>query len=140
MILNVHYNASYLSETNAHSRACGHFFMGWKPNAAKPIKLNGAFFMLCAIVHFVIASAAKAKLGTLFLNCKQAKIFPLTHKEMGHLQPSTPVNCNNSTGVGIANNTVKSQHSRSMEMHFSGLQMLWQNGNLTWKLSPGKRI
>jgi hypothetical protein len=28
MILNVHSNASYLSETNAHSRACGHFFMG----------------------------------------------------------------------------------------------------------------
>jgi hypothetical protein len=28
MILNVHSNASYLSELNAHSRACGHFFMG----------------------------------------------------------------------------------------------------------------
>jgi hypothetical protein len=28
MILNVHSNASYLSEANAHSRACDHFFMG----------------------------------------------------------------------------------------------------------------
>ncbi len=27
MILNIHSNASYLSKTNAHSHACGHFFM-----------------------------------------------------------------------------------------------------------------
>ncbi len=37
---------------------------------------------------------------------------------MGHPQPPTPVNCNNSTAVGIANNTVKRQCSRSMEMRF----------------------
>jgi hypothetical protein len=28
MIINIHLGASYLSETNARSRACGHFFMG----------------------------------------------------------------------------------------------------------------
>ncbi len=43
MILNIHSNASYLSKANTHSRACGHFFMGWKPNPTQPIKLNGAF-------------------------------------------------------------------------------------------------
>ncbi len=43
MILNVHSDASYLSAANAHSRACGHFFMGWKANPTKPIKLNAAF-------------------------------------------------------------------------------------------------
>jgi hypothetical protein len=31
MVLNVHSDASYLLETKAHSRACGHFFMGWSP-------------------------------------------------------------------------------------------------------------
>jgi hypothetical protein len=50
MILNIHSNASYPSELKAHSRVCGHFFMGWKPDATKPIKLNGAFFTLCAVV------------------------------------------------------------------------------------------
>ncbi len=50
MILNVHSDASYLSEANAHSRACGQFFMGWKADPAKPIKLNRAFFTLCAIL------------------------------------------------------------------------------------------
>jgi hypothetical protein len=118
MILNIHSDASYLSETNVHSRACGHFFMGWTPNPTQPIKLNGTFFTLCAILWFVVASAAEAELGALFLNCKQVTIFQLTIEEMGHPQPPTPVNCNNFTTVGIANNTVKHQCSRSMETRF----------------------
>jgi hypothetical protein len=28
MIMNIHLGASYLSESKARSRACGHFFMG----------------------------------------------------------------------------------------------------------------
>ena len=31
MVMNIHSDASYLSEMNARSRACGHFFMGWMP-------------------------------------------------------------------------------------------------------------
>jgi hypothetical protein len=75
MILNVHSHASYLSETKAHSHACGHFFMGWSPKDGDPIRLNGAFFTLCTILRFVVASAAEAELGTLFLNCKEGRYF-----------------------------------------------------------------
>ena len=75
MILNVHFDASYLSKANAHSRVCGHFFMVWQPNASKPIKLNGAFSTLCAILCIVVASTAEVELGALFLNCKQATNF-----------------------------------------------------------------
>ncbi len=77
MILNVHSNASYLSETNAHSCTSGQFFMGWKLDAKRPIKLYEAFFALCAILQFFVASTAEAELGALFLNCKQATIFQL---------------------------------------------------------------
>jgi hypothetical protein len=75
MIMNVHSDASYLSEADAHSRTCRHFFMVWKAEDDSPIKLNGAFFTLCAILCFVIASAAKAKLGALLINCKEGMIF-----------------------------------------------------------------
>jgi hypothetical protein len=37
---------------------------------------------------------------------------------MGHPQPKTPVHCDNATAVGIANNTIKQQHSQEMEMRF----------------------
>jgi hypothetical protein len=47
MVMNVHSDASYLLESDACSRACGHFFMGWSPNDSDPIQLNGAFFTLC---------------------------------------------------------------------------------------------
>ncbi len=107
MILNIRSDASYLLEANAHSQACGHFFMGWLADPTKPIKLNGAFFILCAILRFIVASAAEAKLRALFLNCKQATIFRLALEEMGHPQPPTPIRCNNSTAIGIADNTVK---------------------------------
>jgi hypothetical protein len=37
---------------------------------------------------------------------------------MGHPQPKNPVHCDNATAVGIANNTIKQQRSRAMEMRF----------------------
>jgi hypothetical protein len=110
MILTIHLDASYLSKVKAHSRACGHFFMGWKPDPKCSIKLNGAFF-LCAILQFVVASTEEAKLCALFLNCKQATIFRLALTEMGYPQPPTPINYDNLTAVGIANNTIKHQQS-----------------------------
>jgi hypothetical protein len=31
MVLNIHSDASYLTEAKSCSRLCGHFFMGWMP-------------------------------------------------------------------------------------------------------------
>jgi hypothetical protein len=45
-------------------------------------------------------------------------IFQQTLADLGHLQPKTPVHCNNATAVGIENNMIKHQQSRSMEMQF----------------------
>jgi hypothetical protein len=90
MIRNVHSDAFYLSESDACSKACGHFFIGWSPKDGDPIKLNSAFFMLCAILWFVVASATEAELGALFLNCKEGIIFHMTLEELGHPQPKHP--------------------------------------------------
>jgi hypothetical protein len=118
MILNIRSDASYLSEAKACSRTCGHFFMGWMPQDGKPIRLNGAFHVSTTILHFVVASAAKAELGALYHNCQTGIIFRLTLTDMGHPQPKTPVHCDNATAVGIANNTIRRQRSRAMEMRF----------------------
>ena len=120
MIMNVHSDASYLLESKARSRTCGHFFMGWTPVDDEPLRLNGAFFVNTTIMRFVVASAAEAEMGTLFRNCQDGIIFRLTLADMGHPQPKTPVHCNNATAVGIANNTVKRQRARAMEMQFFG--------------------
>ena len=118
MILNIHSDASYLSEPNARSRIAGHYFLGDVPTNDTPIQLNGAILVFCGILKFVVASAAEAELGALFLNCKEGKILRLVLQELGHKQPPTPVHCDNATAAGIANDTVKKQRSRSMEMRF----------------------
>ncbi len=75
MIMNIHSNGSYLSETKARSRACGQYFMGWMPKNGEPIKLNGAFYVNTTILRFVVASAAEAELEALFHNCQDGIIF-----------------------------------------------------------------
>jgi hypothetical protein len=100
------------------SCACSHFFMGWMPKDGKSIRINGAFYVSTMILCFVVASAAKAELGTFYHNCQTGIIFQLTLTEMGHPQPKTSVHCDNATVVGIGNNTIKRQCLQSMEMRF----------------------
>jgi hypothetical protein len=107
MILNVHSDASYLSALKAHSQAGGCFFLGSLPHNGDPIRLNGAIHITCTILKLVAASAAVAELGALFLNAQEAKIMRLILIELAHPQPPTPIHINNTTMVGIVNNTVK---------------------------------
>ena len=118
MILNIHSDASYLTEPKARSRVAGHYFLGATPTKNEPIQLNGAIYAYCGILKFVVASAAEAELAALFLNCKEGKIIRLILQELGHDQPPTPMHCDNKTAAGIANDTVKKQRARSMEMRF----------------------
>ena len=48
--------------------------MGGVPQKGWYITLNGKNIILCGIMKFVVASAAEAELGTLFMNSKDAKI------------------------------------------------------------------
>jgi hypothetical protein len=110
MILNMHSDASYLSAPNARNRVSRYFFLGLLPKPNMPIKLNGAINVICSMLCFVAASAAQAKLGALFHNAKEAKVLRITPiEELGHRQPSSPIHIDNSTTVGIVNNTIKHQ-------------------------------
>ena len=140
MILNIHLDASYLSVPDARSRAGGIFFLGSLPQDNKPIILNVVIHVLCTILRFVAASAAEAELGALFLSAKEAKIMCLTLEELGHPQPATPIHIDNSTKVGIVNNTVKRQKSRSMEMHYFWLLDGTIQKLFSFQYHPGLRI
>jgi hypothetical protein len=50
MVMNIHSDALYLSEGNAHSQTCGHFFMGWMPQDNAPICINGAFHVSTNVI------------------------------------------------------------------------------------------
>jgi hypothetical protein len=116
MILNVHSDASYLNAPNACSHAGGYFFLGSTPHDGSPIQINGAVHVTCTILKLVAASAAEAEHGALFLNEEEAKVIWLILKELGHPQPQTPIQIDNTTTVCIVNNTIKQQQSGAMEM------------------------
>ena len=74
----------------------------------------------------------------MFLNAKEAKIIRLTLEELSHTQLPTPIHCDNATAVGIANNTVKQQRSRSMEMRYFYICDLVKHGIVNVKWRPGQ--
>ena len=138
MILQIHTDASYLSEPKARSRAAGHYFLGWLPQPNQPIRLNGAIYTLCTVLKFVASSAAEAELGTLFLNIKEGRVLRLALAEMGHPQPPTPIHCDNATAVGTANETVKKKlRSRPMEMRYFYSCDQVKRGNFDVQWHPG---
>jgi hypothetical protein len=79
------------------------------PKNREPINIIGAFYVNATILKFVVASAAEAELAALFHTCQDGIIFHQILSNMGHPQPKTLVHFDNTTAVGIANNTIKWQ-------------------------------
>ena len=69
-----------------------------------------------------MGSAAEAEVGALYDNLREAVPLRNTLQEMGHSQPSTPVQVDNSTANGFANNQIKQQKSKAMQMRFYWIQ------------------
>ncbi len=103
MVLAIHSNAGYLNESKARSRAGGHFFMS--SNLQNP-QNNDAVITIAQIIDAVMSSAAEAELGALFINAKEAVHMQRILQEMGHPQPQTPLQTDNSTAEGVINSQV----------------------------------
>ena len=88
------------------------------PQKGKPIFLNGAIHTLFTIIKRVASLEAEADLGVMFLNAQEGLKHRLSLEEMVHYQPPTPIHFDNTTSLGIANNTVKQQLSRAMNMRY----------------------
>ena len=119
MVLAAHSDASYLSESKARSRAGGHFFMSENDHAPRN---NGAVLTIAQIIKAVMSSAAEAELGALFINSREA--VPMRHllNEMGHKQPPTPMQTDNSTALGVVNSTIQPKRTKPMDMRFYWLR------------------
>jgi hypothetical protein len=65
---------------------------------------NGA--VLTQIIKAVMSSAAEAEIGALYINCREAIPACHTLEFLGHPQPPTPIQTNNTTALGVVNNNV----------------------------------
>ena len=99
---------------------------------------NGAVHVMCSTMREVVASAAKAELAGLFHNSKNVYALQNTLEELGHPQPPTPMQTDNTTSIGIATDNVKQWRSKSMDMRFYWIKGRVQQCqfHICWK--PGK--
>jgi hypothetical protein len=81
IILAVHSDAEFCNKKNARSRARGHFFLS---NDKKNPPNNGAILINTTIIKAVMSSAAKAELGALYLNAKEAVYLRQILDKIGH--------------------------------------------------------
>ena len=77
---------------------------------------NGAVLTIAQIIKNIMSSAAEAELGALFINCREAVPARHTLEEMGHKQPPTPMQTDNTTALGVVTNNIASKHLKSMDM------------------------
>ncbi len=142
MLLAVHSDAGYLNESKARSsRAGGHFFLS--SNVQNPPN-TGAILNIAQIIDAVMLSAAEAELGALFINAKEEVQLRRILMEMGHPQPRTPIQTDNSNAEGVINSQVRPKQTKLMDMRFKWLvdrerqgqfKIYWRPGNTTWQIN-----
>jgi hypothetical protein len=142
MVLYIHSDASYLSESKARSRVGGHFYLGSTPiDPTKPPshtdRNNGAVHTIATILKNIMSSVAEAELGALFVNAKDGTVLAMALTEMGWPQPPTPIQTDNSTASGIANGTLRQRKSKAMDMRFYWVQDRVKQGRFLVYWKPG---
>ena len=101
--------------------------------------MNGILHVVCKILKNIMASAAEAELGALFINAREAVPIRTTLVEMKWPQPPTPIQVNNSTAVGIANQSIKQKMSKAMDMRFYWVIDRINQGQFKVYWKPGPR-
>ena len=134
MVLAVHSDASYLSEPAARSRVGGHFFCSADVNEPPD---NGAVLNISKVLTAVMSSAAEAELGALYINAREA--IPMRHllEEMGHKQPPTPIQTDNSTAHGVVTNNIQPRRTKAMDMRFHWLRCRDSQNQFRYYWRPG---
>jgi hypothetical protein len=126
MCLHTSSDASYLSVPKARSRAAGFHYLNDHPRDpnAPPLPtdpeppINGAIHVCTQMLKNVLSSASEAELAALFHTGKEACPLRACLEELGHPQPPAPIQTDNSTAAGIANNSVKQKRSKAIDMRF----------------------
>jgi len=118
MILRVDSDAAYLVAPGARSRAGGYHYLSDREGTIS----NGPVLVLAKVIKGVMASAAGAELGALFMNAQGAVALRGCLGAMGYPQPPTPMETDNNTANGTTNNTMEQKRSKAIDMRFYWLR------------------
>jgi hypothetical protein len=97
---------------------------------------NGAILIISKVLKHVMSSAAEAEIGAVFINAKEGAVLRTTLDELGHPQPPTQMETDNTNATGYSNVTIKKQHTKAMDMRFYWIKDRVKQGqfNVYWGL------
>jgi len=127
MQLYTYSDSSYLSEPKARSRGAGFYYLSDTPADPNippphPPPLNGALHVVSKIMRNVMGSAAEAEIAAAYMTAREAVPITTTLEELGHPQSPTPIQVDNTTCAGFANDTIKQKRTKSIDMNHYWLQ------------------
>ena len=134
MVLACHSDASFLSEPGTHSRAGGNFFLS---NYATMPENNGAVLNIAQIIKTVMTSAAEEEIVAMFINAREAVQQQMTLVEMGHPQPRTTTQMDNSAAHAVVTTDVQPRGTKAMETRFHWLRCRDAQGKFRYYWRPG---
>ena len=137
MIIHSFSDLSYLSESKGRSRAGGVAFFGWHN---KPERLNGPVITSSTILDVVVGSVSEGEYGAAYRMARQTAWLRIIAAAFGHEQPGpTTLHVDNSTAVGLANDTLKIARSKAIDMRFHWLRDRVRQGAIRVVYIPGER-
>ena len=83
---------------------------------------NGAVLNIAQLIKVAMLSAVEAELGALYINLRKAVPMRLLLAEMGHTQPPTPTQSNNSMALGVVNSNIQPRRTKAMDVRFHWLR------------------
>ena len=116
-------DAAYLVLPHARSCYAGCFFLR-TPESTNGRLLNGSILVVCKSIRSVVASAAEAETaGGLFYNGQDAIIIRHSLEALGHPQPKTPIETDNSTATGgFIYDNIRQRKSKTWDMRWNWLR------------------
>ena len=83
-------------------------------------RYNGPILTIAKIIKCVMSSAAEYELAGLYICAKEMVPLRQSLVKMGWPQPRSPIQCDNSTAIGVANEKIIPRKTKSMDIFFTG--------------------
>jgi hypothetical protein len=93
--------------------------------------------IISKVLKQVMSSAAEAEIGAVFINAKEGAVLRTTLEELGHKQPPTPMETDNTTATGYSYGTIKQKRTKAIDMRFYWIRDRVKQGQFHVYWGPG---
>ena len=99
---------------------------------------NGPVHNIATIIRNVMTSAADAEIGALYTNSRQAIQARKFLNELGHKQPPTSIQTENTTALGFVTKNLQPKAKKSTEMNYWFMRDWQDQKQFRYYWKPGK--